>query len=224
MILVLAIVSIIFIFFSPGIKLENLNYINPENIFMPFGVILFSLLAFSAMPEVERILTGQEKLMKRVIFWGVMIPFAVYLVFMLVMVGNFGANIPEIATLALPKVFSILAVLTMFTAYFTQAIAIRDMFRFDYKLGRFLGWIIASFLPLVLFILIYFLKLASFILLLSIAGIVSAGIDGILILLMNKRAKINGNRKPEYSISLSWKTIIILSLIFILAIIAEFLL
>jgi len=224
MVLILAVVLIVFLFFFRGIKIENLSNINSENIFLPFGVILFSFLAFSAMPEVRRVLSMQEKLMKKVIFMGVMIPFIVYFVFMLVMVGNFGLQIPEIATLALPRFFSILAILTMFTAFFAQSIAIRDMFRFDYHLGRFNGWLLASFLPLVLFLLIYFFKLASFVTLLGIAGIVAAGLNGILILLMNKKSKKEGNRKPEYSVSLSWKTIIILSLIFILAVAAEFLL
>jgi|WetSurMetagenome_2_1015567.scaffolds.fasta_scaffold22248_3 tyrosine-specific transport protein len=223
MIFILFILFIVLILFSHGIKLENLGYINPENIFMPFGVILFSFLAFSAMPEVERILLGQERLMKKVIFWGIMIPLIVYIIFTVVVVGNFGANVPEIATLALPRVFSILAVLTMFTAYFSQAIAIRDMFRFDYNLGRLGGWILASILPLVLFLLIYFFKLASFVVLLSIAGVVAAGLAGILILLMNKKAKKEGNRKPEYHIGINWWIIFFLSLIFILAVVLEFL-
>ena len=222
MILILSIVVLVIIFFFPSIKLENLSYISPENIFLPFGVVLFSFLAFSAMPEVERILSGQEKLMKKVIFIGVMIPLFVYFLFMLIVVGNFGTSVPEIATLALPRFFSILAVLTMFTAYFALTIAIRDMFRFDYCLGRFKGWLLACFLPLVLFFIIYFFKIAGFISLLSVGGVVSGGLTGILILLMNKRAKKEGNRKPEYSIGINWLIILILSLVFILAVIAEF--
>lgn len=223
MFVVLGFILLIFVWFFSGIRVENLSYINSGNIFMPFGVILFSFLAFSAMPEVERILLGQEKLMKKVIFIGVMIPFFVYLIFLVVVVGNFGSQVKEIATLSLGRFFSLLAVLTMFTAFFAQSIAIRDMFRFDFKLGRFKGWLISCFFPLILFLIIYFLKLASFVTLLSVAGVVSGGLTGILILIMNKKAKIKGNRKPEYSLSLSWITISILSLIFILAVVLEFL-
>lgn len=188
---------------------------------MPFGVILFSFLAFSAMPEVERVLSGQEKMMKKVIVIGMAIPFLVYFLFMFVVVGNFGINIQEIATLSLGRFFSILGVLTMFTAYFTLTLAIRDMFRFDFKLGRFNGWLLASLVPLVLFLAISIFKLASFIDLLSFGGIVSGGLTGILVLLMNIKAKKLGNRKPEYSMKINWWIIALLSLVFILAVIGE---
>jgi amino acid permease len=221
MILVLLIVFLILIFFFKGIKMENLSYIHKENMFMPFGVIVFSFLAFSAMPEVERILYGQEKKMKKVIFLGVLIPLIVYLVFMLVVVGNFNGNVNEIATLSLGRFFSVLGVLTMFTAFFTHTIAIRDMFRFDFKLGRFRGWLLASFVPLILFFLVSMFKLASFVQILSFGGIVSGGLTGILILIMNIKAKKLGNRKPEYSVKINWWIIALLSLVFVLAVIAE---
>jgi tyrosine-specific transport protein len=224
MIVVFVFVSIILLAFSSNIKIENLSYINSGNIFLPFGVILFSFLAFSAMPEVKRILAGSEKLIKRTIFLGVMIPFFVYFAFMLVVLGNFGRSVPEIATMALGRFFSLLAVLTMFTAFFAQSIAIRDMFRFDFKLGRFRGWVLSCFLPLIFFLVIYFFKLASFVSLLGIAGVVSGGMTGILILVMNKKSKEEGNREPEYSVPLSWITIFLLSLVFVLAVIAQFLL
>jgi hypothetical protein len=96
------------------------------------------------------------------------------------------------------------------------------MFRFDYRLGRFNGWILACFLPLILFFVVYFFKLFGFVALLSIAGVVAAGLAGIIILLMNKKAKEEGNRKPEYSIEINWMIIILLSLIFIFAVVLEF--
>jgi len=221
MVLVLALVALILIFFFKGIRIENLNYFNVDNLFMPFGVILFSFLAFSAMPEVERVLSGQEKLMKKVIVIGMAIPFLVYFLFMFVVVGNFGNTVQEIATLSLGRFFSILGVLTMFTAYFTLSLAIRDMFRFDFKLGRFNGWLLASLVPLILFLAISVFKLASFIDLLSFGGIVSGGLTGILVLLMNIKAKKLGNRKPEYSVKINWWIIALLSLVFILAVIGE---
>ena len=224
MVIVIAFIVLILIFFAKGIKMENLSYINTSNLFMPFGVVLFSLLAFSAMPEVKRILIGQEKLMKKVIFFGMMIPFLVYVIFMLVVVGNLGENVPEIATLALGRFFSLLGVLTMFTAFFALTLALRDMFRFDFHLGRFRGWILAISVPLAFFLLIYFFKLASFVQLLSIAGVISGGLTGILILFMNLKAKKEGHRKPEYSLPISWLSILIMSLIFITAVILEFVL
>jgi len=221
---VFLVLILIVVVFSGKINLDNLTYINPKNFFVPFGLIFFSFLAFSAMPEVERILHGQERLMKKVVFFGMLIPFTVYLLFMIVLLGNFGINVPEIATLALGRFFSVLGILTMFTAYFASTIAIRDMFRFDFNLGRIKGWLLAVFVPLILFLLIYFYKLASFVQILSVSGIVSGGLAGILILLMNRKAKTMGNRKPEYSIKINWWIIGILSFIFIAAVVAEFVL
>ncbi len=222
-IIVLSFIFLIFLFFARGIKIENLSYINSENLFAPFGVILFAMLAFSAMPEVKRILSGQEKLMKKVIFAGVLIPFFVYLIFTTVVVGNFGLNVPEIATLALGRFFSLLGVFTMFTAFFVLSIALRDMFRFDFELGRFKGWLLAVSVPLILFLLIYFFKLVTFVQILSISGIISGGLTGILILLMNLKAKKLGNREPEYSIGIDGIIILILLLIFLIAVTAEIL-
>ena len=66
MFIVLAIVFFIFLFYIKDIKAENLSYINKNNLFLPFGVILFSFLALSAMPEVKRLLYGNERKMKKV--------------------------------------------------------------------------------------------------------------------------------------------------------------
>ena len=221
--IVLAIILMIFVFYFKDIKAENLSYINKNNLFAPFGVILFSFLAFSAMPEVKRLLYGNERKMKKVVFLGVFIPLIAYSLFTLISVGVFGSSIKEIATLSFGRFFSLLGIITMFTAYFTLCIAIRDMFRFDFKLGRTRGWLVANILPLILFLLVYFFKLASFTKILAVSGVVSAGLTGILILFMNKNAKLIGKRKPEYALHIDWKIIAVLSILFILAVVMEFL-
>ena len=220
MFVVFFLLLLIIIFFAGRIKAENLTYIGEEK-FLPFGVILFSFLAFSAMPEVERILHGQEKYMKKTIIFGTLIPFFIYLIFTFVVVGVFGSSVQEIASLSLGRFFSLLGIITMFTAFFSLSIAIRDMFRFDFALGRFKGWLLACFLPLILFLLVSIFNLASFIQILSISGIISGGLTGILILLMNFQAKKLGNRKPEYSLKINKLIIFLLSLIFAVAIFLE---
>jgi len=223
MIIVLSLVFIIFIMFFPKIKITNLTYTN-NDLFAPFGLIMFSFLAFSAMPEVERILKGQENLMKKVIILGTLIPLAVYFLFTLVMVGISGQEVNEIATLNMGKFVSLLGIMTMFTAFFASSLAIRDMFRFDFNLGRFKGWLLSSLIPLALFIIVYFFNLVGFVQLLSISGIVSGGMTGILVLIMNLKAKKLGNRKPEYSIKINKLIILAISLVFILGVILELLL
>jgi len=215
-------IFLILIVFSSGIRTENLSYVNKEFMFVPFGVILFSFLAFSAMPEVRRILLTKEKLFKKTIMLGMLIPLLIYIIFTFVVVGNF-TNVSDIATFSLGRFFSLLAVITMFTAFFCLSLAIRDMFRFDFGWGRFRGWLLASFLPLILFLLISIFKLASFIEILALGGVVSGGLTGILVLLMNIKAKKLGNRNPEYSLPINWFVVFIFSLLFIAAVVLEFL-
>ncbi len=224
MIIILSFVCLIFVFFVKSINIDNLSYINSENFFLPFGVVLFSYLAFSAMPEVRRVLSKQENLMKKTVFLGVLIPFLFYLIFAFVVVGNFGLQVPEIATLALGRFFSLLGVFTMFTAFFTLTLSIRDMFRFDFGLGRFRGWLLAVFIPLILFLIIYFFNIAGFVQIISISGVISGGLTGILIVLMAIKAKKIGKRKPEYSIKLPLILAILLILFFIAGLIFEFVL
>lgn len=221
MFIILLLFIIILFKYSGKINAENLSYINKENLFLPFGVILFSFLGFSAIPEVRRILITKEKLMKEVIIVGITIPLIVYLLFTFIIVGVFGTGVNEIATLTLGRFFSLLGVFTMFTAYFVISIAIRDMFRFDLNLGRFKGWILSIIIPLILFLIVFFFKIESFITILGISGIVSGGVTGILILFMNYKAKREGNRKPEYQIKINKLIIFLLSLILILGVLLE---
>jgi amino acid permease len=222
MIFVFFMIALIVIVFSWKINPANLSYVDFSKTYLPLGVILFSFLAFSAMPEVRRVIRkGNEGSLKKVIFYGVLIPFIIYIIFMTVVVGVFNNSVSEIATFSLGRFFTILSVVTMFNAFFAQTIAIRDVFRFDFKLGRLKGWALAIFITLILFIILTFFKLADFINLLSIAGVVSAGVTGILILLMNKKAKEKCERKPEYCISINWLIIFLLSALLIAGIVLE---
>jgi amino acid permease len=223
MFIVFFFLALICLFFTGSVNYENLLTSDCPSFFLPFGVIVFSFLAFSAMPEVERVLKGKEKLMKKTIILGVIIPFIVYIIFTFIMVGNFGTNLQEIAVLNLGRFFSLLAVLTMFTAFFVLSIALRDMFRFDFNYGRTFSWALSLFVPLLLFLIISFFSLATFTEVLSYAGVISGGLTGILILFMNIKAKKKGNRKPEYSIKINWFIVLLLSILFILAVLAEFL-
>mgnify|MGYP001611066255 FL=1 len=67
--------------------------------------------------------------------------------------------------------------------------------------------------------LIFKFNLASFTQILGISGVVSGGLTGILILLMNKNAKNLGNREPEYKIGINWLIIFLLALLFILGVV-----
>ncbi len=221
--IILIFVSIISFLFGNTIVLENLTYVNFEEIFLPVGVILFSFFSFSAMPAVQRLLLGREKLMKKSIIIGSLVPFFVYLIFVLVLIGNFGQNVDPIATLSLGRYFALLGVFAIFTSFLSLSISIRDLLRFDFKMKRFLSWFICAIVPLGIFLVIHFLNLVSFIQLLSLAGVLAGGIIGIFILFLNLEAKKKGKRVPEYVIPLNFKLVVILAVLFALGIIFELL-
>ena len=219
-IIFLLLVAII-IFFTDNVELTNLSGFNFANFFLPFGVILFAFLSFSAVPEVEIILKDNEKLMKRVIVASSAITIIFYALFTFIIVGFKGAETPEIATLALGAFFIVLGIFTMFTSYLALGNALRDNFMLDGKMKKFNAWFLASLVPIFIFLITRYFNFLSFTKILSIGGSVSGGLTAILIFLMLERAKKKGNRKPEYSISISWWIIGVLSLIFILGIVYE---
>ncbi len=202
LIIVTFILLLIVILFSSKIKIQNLTYSNFNYAFIPVGVIMFALLGFSAIPEAMRVLRRREYLLKKAILIAAIIPIVIYIIFTLIVVGYSGTETPEIATFALGKVFILLGIFTIFTAYFGLTMALRDIYRFDLNYNKFKAWFLACFAPLIIFLIIYWFNLASFIEIIGVAGAVFGTLNGILILLMVKRARKLGKRKPEYVLRL----------------------
>lgn len=220
-IFVLIIITLILLISLQDIKPENLTYINPNFLFLPFGVTLFAFLGFSVMPELEQVLKRQKDRMKKAIIVSGVISMLAYIIFTFSVVSTFGVETPEIATMALGKIFILLGILTIFTSFLALSFAIRDMYIFDFKFSKNKSWLFVSLPTILLYIIIKIFGLASFTRILSISGTVSGGLVGVMILIMNMKAKRLGNRKPEYSMKINLPVIIILSLIFVAGIVYE---
>jgi len=219
--IVLGLLVLIVILFSNKIEVANLIYFNVGNIILPFGVILFALMSFHAIPEVKIVLYKKEKLMKKVLIFGTLISVIFYSLFTLVVVGFKGIATPEIATLALGTVFVFLGIFTMFTSWFALGNALEENFMFDERMRKKKAWVLTSFMPILIFLIIRFFEFFSFTHILSIGGVFSGGLVAILILLMIKKAKKKGSRKPEYSMPVNWFIIWFLILIFVLGVVRE---
>ncbi len=219
--LVIFLALFIITLFLPRIELQNLSSLNTQYLFLPFGIILFSMLGYTVMPEMEIVLKGKEKYMKNAIILGTLIPAFIYLLFAISVSGTFGTATPEIATLALGKIFVLLGIVTMFTAYLALSISLENVYMLDYHISNKKSWLLTTIVPVSLFTLLEFLNKNSFIKILGISGTISGGIAGILILFMIFQAKRKGNRKPEYEIPINKTLISIVSLIFILGILLE---
>lgn len=221
--IILFLLLAIFFIFAKNINIDNLNYFNLGNIFLPFGVVLFALLCFSAIPQIRIVLRKNENKMKKVLIAGTLISVVFYSLFTFVVVGVKGSATPQLATLALGGIFVLLGIFTMITSYLALGNALLENLMFDKRYKKKTSWFLAAIIPMGIFILIRIFGFFSFTKILSIGGVISGGLMSIAILFMIKNAKKKGNRKPEYSIPINWFIIIFLSLIFILGIVKEFL-
>jgi len=193
-----------------------------SSIFLPFGVVLFAYLGAVAVPEMREELMNNWKSMKKAIIIGSLIPVVVYLTFGLSVVAVTGIDTTEVASVGLGQVLgrhmiilgNVFAVFTMATSFIAIALALKEMYNYDFGIGPFKSFLITVSLPLLLFLVGF----KGFISTLSIAGSFAGGIDGILIVLMLWNAKKRGEREPEFKVGFSYILGSVIILMFVLGI------
>ena len=84
--------------------------------------------------------------------------------------------------------FFVLGIFTMFTSYLALGFALEENLKFDEKMKRRSAWLLSSVAPILVFLIVEFFDYFSFTKILSIGGVVSGGLIGISVLLMNKIA------------------------------------
>lgn len=233
LILLLFIVIIsISIFSYRQLNFSHLSTFNLGYIFLPYGVILFSLMGSPAIPEMQEVLGNDKRLMKKAIIIGSLIPILLYIVFTAVIMGLVGIEQFELlqpnermATIALSVyahpllgIFAnCLAVLSMFTSFLTLSIALTEMYEYDYKMTRAMSLLLTFSLPLVIAVF----NLATFLRVLGITGAVAGGLNGILVILLYWEAKKYGDRTPEYSLGKHFFLGAALMLLFVIGILYQ---
>lgn len=197
---------LVFVFGIPKIDPANLATLaNKEFWFLPYGVLLFAYAGFSAVPIQKELLKGSPRLLKKAILWGSLIPAALYLIFSVSIVGVAGdTTSPDVVSglagfldyriIFLISVFGLLAITTSFLAL---AFALIETFRLDFKFKKFGSWALAVFIPFLLFLF----GVRNFIEVISLAGSVAIGIEGMILIMMYKKTKSAGARQPEYSLN-----------------------
>lgn len=219
---IIAIVIGMFVRYISKVDFSNLAVVDTSNFIFPIGVVLFAMLGFTSIPELRKEIKGKEKLLKRAIIIGSLIPIGLYILFSLIFIGVLGVNVSEVATLSFGPIITILGIFTMLTSYFVLSFDLHDIFKYDLKTSKFVSVLLTSLIPLALYILVMVFDLASFNTILGIGGTVSGGLTGILILLMAYRAKKSvDNKNPEINIPINWPIIIVFSVIFLMAIILQ---
>lgn len=207
--LVLMVVIIVLLFLASIPHLEQkflLNGVSLSEFFLPYGVVLFALSGFAAIPTVREVLTGQERHMKRAIVLGTLLPALLYVLFTGTVLGVTGEMTSENALSGLagelgrPVVLlgAVLGILLVATSYVVFGLYLRDMLRYDIGISWLVSVSAALFIPFALI----FVSWGSFIEIIGFLGVLLGGIEGIFLILIWRRARIHGDRQPEFALSI----------------------
>ena len=200
------IVVLVFIFGIPKIEPSNLvTFFNKEFWFLPYGVLLFAYAGFSAVPIQRELIGDKGGILKKSIIWGSLIPAALYLIFAVSVVGITGdttspdviSGLTEFLDYRFIFLISLFGLLAITTSFLALSFALIETFRLDFKFGKTASWALAVFIPFLLFLF----GVRNFIEVISLAGSVAIGIEGMILVMMYKKAKTFGDRRPEYSLN-----------------------
>lgn len=188
------------------ISLANFSGFHSEFWFLSYGVFLFAFAGLSAIPIQREILEDRERQLRRSISMAVLITGVLYLVFGLVVAGISGEVTTPDAISGLYEFLggkiiflgSLFGILAVGTAFLMLGSAFIEMFNLDYKIPKKLAWILVIVPPLLLFLG----GQRTFVDIISLAGSVAIGLEGIILVFLFIKAKSKGDRIPEYSLEL----------------------
>jgi tyrosine-specific transport protein len=216
-----------------AVSYKGAFYIDPQNLltgdganlFIPFGVILFSLGANTAVPEIIRIVSKRQSRIETIITGGTISYTLIYVIFVAAVVGVTGAATSEEAFAGLNRSIGdgivtagfLIGFLAVITSYLVCNIALKEIFHFDLHLEERTSRLLAAVVPYIFFLLGF----RDFIQVVNFAGSITGGLLGILIILIFYRAKTRGEKKPPYEIHISRAVSSIMILVYLLGMIYE---
>jgi tyrosine-specific transport protein len=224
------IIAAIFIFGADKIDYQNFSLMsstNIRNLFLPYGVIMFSLIGWTAIPEIMDLLktSTEKKNFKKIIIISTVFCTLFYLVFSLVAWGISGQN-TSLETLFGLQPFlgnkviffgALAATITLIDSFLILGLSLKNTLTYDLKVPGFLAALVTSGLPLILFLAGF----KSFIGTIGFMGTILGAVDGVIIILIYRAAKKSGDRRPEYQLKTSGFIIYFLVLLFVLGALAQ---
>lgn len=184
-----AILAVFFIKTAPFINFSNFQKTDLSFIALPYGVVLFALWGSALIPELEEMLgNSAKKLLKWVIMSGILLSAVTYLFFVFIVLGASGQNTSKEAISGLANTLGdgiirlgfIFGVITCFTSFITLGLTFKKILWYDFGLPPKLSWLIACFMPLILF----FLGLKEFIPVIGLTGAFALGFEAIIIVFL----------------------------------------
>lgn len=223
MLIFLVFIIFAFSFISFGkINVANFSGYHIDKIFLPYGIVFFSLMGLSILPEIkEMFLTGEKtnnysekgkKNFKKTIIYSVLISLVIYIIFVAVILGVSGKNTSLEAFGGLKTILSnkiiylgyIFGFLSVFTSFLSAGLTIEKSFVYDYGLKHNKAFILASIVPLALFLAGF----KNFLYIVSILGTITFGVDGFFVFGLYFKIKNMGKIKNSITNYTAWLLII----------------
>lgn len=201
-------IVVLIVILFPQVSVSNLSGWSPQNIFFPYGVLLFALSGGAIIPEVVTLLGRDRSQSRRAIILGTMLPAVLYFFFALSVVGVAGGAVSEEAISGLLPLAgsgvvilgSVIGFLAVFTSFIVLNSNFQSMFTLDFGFSTFKSWLLVSVIPAAL----YFLGFQNFIVIIGAVGAIGVGIDSaLLIAVYHKMRKLTGGRASFFSYA--WK-------------------
>jgi amino acid permease len=174
------------------LKPQNLTGLYYESAFVPFGVILFSLLGVSAVPEMNKIFgAGKVALLRSSVLGGTLVAILITYLFGFAVLGLTGLYtssdaISGMAAVLGHKILIIGALMGIFavaTSFLVLAFNQRETLRTDFKITNLQAWVY-TFLPVMV---LFIVTPRDFIKIMGVTGSIFGGITCFVIALMYRK-------------------------------------
>lgn len=190
---IILIAVLLFVFASAHFdKIISAPTFNLKNIFLPYGIILFSLAGRVAIPAIinyfQKIKSNSEtSYVKKSIILGTIIPAFVYLLFIFGVLGLSGAVSEDAVSGLIGSVspfilflVGIFGLISLWSSYIVVGLDVKNALGYDLKFPKILAGLVVIAAPLLLFLAGF----QSFLALVSVVGGVFIAVEGIFIVLM----------------------------------------
>lgn len=186
----LAIIILFLIKTFPFINTDYLKSVNFQFFAFPYGIVLFSLWGLAVVPELKEILDADRHLLKKVIISGILLSTLAYLLFTFAVLGASGSQTSPEAISGLSRVLGrnmvalglLFGVIACFTSFLPLGLTLKKILWYDFGLNPSFSWLIACFLPLILFLAGF----KKFITVISLTGAIAIGLEGIIVIFLYK--------------------------------------
>ncbi|MEY4723360.1 MAG: hypothetical protein RLZZ324_873 [Candidatus Parcubacteria bacterium] len=163
----------------------NLIGFTGHDLFLPYGVILFSLGGLPAITEMEDIFEGKHRSYRTSVVTGTMVAGVLTAVFGFAVWGATGAGVSRDAVSGLAVVLgsrihliaAAFGFMAVYASFFGSAVTLQETFEYDYKASHFTAWMMTGSVPLALVLA----GNKDFVSIVSFSGAVFGGITAVLV-------------------------------------------